>query len=181
MNSMKSLFLVTLLLNTLLLAPISANVFAIAEFNHQIHGYVKFQFDGEADITVHIDSGLDLGLVYPFHIHQFAVKNNNCSSTDGHLDPTHAAVEGKLYMCDPNQPKTCEVGDLSGKYGGLIPDIHGKVHKEFYDPFVKLQGAYGVKGRSVVIHKPDLNKTRIDCANIQIVNGNQKRRLIRLK
>ncbi|CAB5186480.1 unnamed protein product [Rhizophagus irregularis] len=166
-SSMKSLFLVILLLN-ILLVPIGANVIGIAEFTKHIKGVAKFIFDGEMKIIVNVKDGLDVGLVYPFHIHEFPVRNHNCSTAGGHLDPTNAAVEGKLYMCDPNQPKKCEVGDLSGKYGGLIPNIKGHVHKQINDPFVKIFGSFGIRGRSIVIHKPDLNKTRLDCANIKI-------------
>ncbi|CAB4378333.1 uncharacterized protein OCT59_011387 [Rhizophagus irregularis] len=177
-SSMKSLFLVILLLN-ILLVPIGANVIGIAEFTKHIKGVAKFIFDGEMKIIVNVKDGLDVGLVYPFHIHEFPVRNHNCSTAGGHLDPTNAAVEGKLYMCDPNQPKKCEVGDLSGKYGGLIPNIKGHVHKQINDPFVKIFGSFGIRGRSIVIHKPDLNKTRLDCANIKIVH-NHKRSLTRL-
>jgi hypothetical protein len=87
-SSMKSLFFVILLVNILLLVPIGADVIAMAKFNNKIHGVVEIAFNGEAEITVDIKDGLDVGLVYPFHVHEFTVKDHNCTSTGGHLDPT---------------------------------------------------------------------------------------------
>lgn len=68
---------------------------------------------------------------------------------------------------------------LKGKYGSLIPDIKGHAHKQIIDPFVKVYGSFGIRGRSIVIHNPDVNKTRLDCANIKIVHSH-KRSLTRL-
>jgi hypothetical protein len=64
----------------------------------------------------------------------------------------------------------------------LIPDIKGHVHKKFKDPFLEVRGPAGIKGRSIVIHKPGLAKTRIDCADIKIVHDHdhKKRRLPQL-
>jgi hypothetical protein len=56
-----------------------------------------------------------LFLVY--HIHAYAVPaDGNCSGTLGHLDPF---VRGESPPCDPTQPQTCQVGDLSGKHGNI--------------------------------------------------------------
>lgn len=86
-SSMKSLFLVILLLN-ILLVPIGADVIGIAEFTRNVKGYAKFIYDGEMKIIVNVEDGLDVGLVYPFHIHEFPVSNHNCTTAGGHLDPT---------------------------------------------------------------------------------------------
>ncbi|RIA92209.1 superoxide dismutase [Glomus cerebriforme] len=176
-SSTKSIFLViltTLLLSTLLVS-IDASI-AVATFNHKLSGTVKFIFSqNEVKIVANIN-GLKPGFVYPYHLHEFPIKDHNCTSAGGHLDPTHANVKGKVYLCDPNQPKTCEVGDISGKYGNLVPDANGHAFKSVQDPSIKLSGDFGVEGRSVVIHLLDLNKTRIDCANIVIENSTRKRR-----
>ncbi|GBC01085.1 hypothetical protein RclHR1_04060013 [Rhizophagus clarus] len=114
-------------------------------------------------------NGLEKGQEYPFHIHENSIKNNDCETAGFGKDPN--------YKCDPSRPDKCEVGDLSGKYGDLIPDDDGNVIKKDYDAFIKLDGSSGVTGRSVVIHLSDANQTRYDCANIIVQNHKRKRNL----
>jgi hypothetical protein len=50
-----------------------------------------------------------------FHIHEYPVPSDgNCTGTGGHLDPTH---RGEAPPCDLRDPASCQVGDLSGKFG----------------------------------------------------------------
>jgi hypothetical protein len=50
-----------------------------------------------------------------YHIHVAPVPDDgNCTSTLLHLDPY---IRGDATPCDSSQPATCQVGDLSGKYG----------------------------------------------------------------
>jgi hypothetical protein len=54
---------------------------------------------------------------YAFHLHQLPVPaDGNCTGTGGHLDPFGRT---NTPACDASAPATCEVGDLSGKYGKL--------------------------------------------------------------
>jgi Cu/Zn superoxide dismutase len=102
---------------------------------------------------------------YSYHIHEKAVDaTGDCTSTGYHLDPAGLNPGGKntAYKCDPNnKAATCELGDLSGKYGKINPSQ--KVYK-YTDSDLLLNGQNGIIGRSVVIHLS--NSTRIVCANI---------------
>ncbi|AEO70553.1 uncharacterized protein THITE_2122167 [Thermothielavioides terrestris NRRL 8126] len=52
---------------------------------------------------------------YKYHIHLHPVpESGNCTETGGHLD---SYERGDTPPCDSSKPQTCEVGDLSGKYG----------------------------------------------------------------
>ena len=66
---------------------------------------------------------------------------------------------------------------LLGVFGGLKPNADGLVYKVDYDYYLKLDyGPFGVGGRSVVIHLPDVNKTRLDCADILPLTSHKRRR-----
>ena len=87
MNFLK-LFLVILV--TLLSVSICVGHYYEAKFDGKVDGVVKFIFrDNKVKIVVNIRHGLEPGNEYPYHVHQFNVKQiGNCSSTGGHLDPT---------------------------------------------------------------------------------------------
>ncbi len=102
-----------------------------------------------------------------YHIHDQPVPaNGNCTATLAHLDPY---IRGEVPPCDPSAPQTCQVGDLSGKYG-KIPGT-GSYQTSYYDLFTStLQGPASFFGnRSVVIHTA--NTTRLTCANFQLVTS----------
>lgn len=56
-----------------------------------------------------------------YHIHEKAVpENGNCTATGAHLDPYK---RGEVPLCDVDNKKNCQTGDLSGKYGNMTgPD-----------------------------------------------------------
>ena len=67
------------------------------------------------------DSGSDnecsLMLILVYHIHDQPVPSSgNCTATLAHLDPY---IRGEAPPCDPNDPASCQVGDLSGKHGNI--------------------------------------------------------------
>ncbi|KAE9974892.1 hypothetical protein EG328_003559 [Venturia inaequalis] len=103
---------------------------------------------------------------FGFHIHVNPVAaDNNCNSTLAHLDPF---LRGEIIPCTASRPETCQVGDLSGKYG----KANGTTHMaSFFDPYVSLKEGMGAffGNRSFVIHFP--NKTRIACANFENIGG----------
>jgi len=61
----------------------------------------------------------------------------------------------------------------------LKPNDDGHVYKVDYDKYLEPNdGPFGVGGRSVVIHRPDANKTRLDCADILPSNNYKRRRMM---
>ncbi|KAF1943749.1 Cu,Zn superoxide dismutase-like protein [Clathrospora elynae] len=120
--------------------------------------------------TVNLTGLPDQAQFGPFnwHIHALPVPSDgNCTATMGHLDPTN---RGELYMCDPAQPSTCQVGDLAGKHGGKIM-TPGNFSTTFMDPYLSvMEGSKGFfGGLSFVLHSG--NTTRLTCANFEMVSA----------
>ncbi|KAB5536247.1 superoxide dismutase [Coniochaeta sp. 2T2.1] len=107
--------------------------------------------------------GLPVGAgPFKYHIHEKPVPaDGNCTGTGAHLDPY---IRTQTPVCDYSRPATCEVGDLSGKYGA-IGSNYSSVVKIFNDPYVATNPAdnsfFG--NLSFVIH--DASSARIACAN----------------
>ncbi|WYZ34447.1 hypothetical protein EsH8_I_000723 [Colletotrichum jinshuiense] len=100
---------------------------------------------------------------FTYHLHVNPVpEDGNCTKTLAHLDPF---IRGEATPCDASKPATCQVGDLSGKYGAVTADYQ----KTYVDPYLSIvQGPGSFFGnRSVVFHFA--NKTRISCANFKLV------------
>lgn len=58
-----------------------------------------------------------LTLASEYHLHVGPVPTDgNCAGTGGHLDPYQRT---DTPVCASASPATCEVGDLSGKWGTL--------------------------------------------------------------
>ncbi|KAI1188753.1 superoxide dismutase [Nemania serpens] len=100
---------------------------------------------------------------FTYHLHVDPVDGSgNCTKTLAHLDPF---IRGEDPACDSAKPATCQVGDLSGKYGKITSD---PFTAKFHDNFTALNegpGSYFLN-RSVVVHFA--NKTRITCANFEV-------------
>ena len=56
---------------------------------------------------------LTAGAVYHIHAKPVPV-DGNCTAAEAHLDPY---ARGEDPPCNSKQAATCQVGDLSGKYG----------------------------------------------------------------
>jgi hypothetical protein len=102
-----------------------------------------------------------------YHIHDQPVPaNGNCTATLAHQDPY---IRGEDPICDPSRPATCQVGDLSGKYGeisGLTPEQHWtQTYNDLYASTKPGLGSF-FGNRSIVVHFK--NKTRIACANFEL-------------
>lgn len=116
-----------------------------------------------------IDSQPNNTLLY--HVHDFEATGGDCSAaiTGGHFDPLQARASATYAAdCNPSSGsrfRSCEVGDLSGKFGAL-PYEPFTVN----DPSLSLYGKQSIYGRSVVIHFA--NATRWVCATIYPVNDN---------
>jgi hypothetical protein len=97
-----------------------------------------------------------------YHIHVEPVPaNGSCASTLAHHDPF---IRGEATDCDASKPATCQVGDLSGKYG-KPPAGNSSYSASYTDLYASLVPGLGsfFGNRSVVFHLA--NKTRIGCAN----------------
>jgi len=110
--------------------------------------------------TLDVEVPLDKG-PYKYHVHLRAVPaDGNCTETGGHLD---SYVRGSDPPCDASKPATCEVGDLSGKYGAVTGPT---VKKSFNDPYSalnKINLGY-IGDRAIVFH--DASSARIACATL---------------
>ncbi|EMD00902.1 hypothetical protein BAUCODRAFT_61624 [Baudoinia panamericana UAMH 10762] len=103
----------------------------------------------------------------PFHavysINMFPVNaSGNCSITGGPLDPYNVT---EAALCDPNNPATCQVGDMSGKHG----PINGTNYAASYnDAYLSTQpNTTTFMGNcSLVVYFA--NKTRLSCANFTV-------------
>lgn len=95
-------------------------------------------------------------------------EDGNCTATLAHLDPF---IRGEATPCNPDLPETCQVGDLSGKFGEISTeeDTWETSYVDLYASTLEGIGAF-FGNRSIVIHYP--NKTRITCANFEQVEGN---------
>ncbi|ATY62350.1 cytosolic Cu/Zn superoxide dismutase [Cordyceps militaris CM01] len=100
-----------------------------------------------------------------YHLHVKPAVGGNCTATLGHLDPTK---RGDLPACESDKPASCQVGDLSGKYGKITTD---PFTAEFTDPFTSLEpGSNAFFGNaSFVVHYA--NTTRLTCADFHLVNA----------
>ncbi|KAK8137811.1 hypothetical protein PG984_001191 [Apiospora sp. TS-2023a] len=100
---------------------------------------------------------------FPYHIHEKKVPDDgNCTSTGAHLDPT---IRGETPPCDKTYPQTCQVGDLSGKYGTIDSDPFEATYTDLFGSMNSGSNA-SVPDRSFVVHFS--NKTRISCANFDV-------------
>ncbi|KAF2234859.1 Cu,Zn superoxide dismutase-like protein [Viridothelium virens] len=97
---------------------------------------------------------------FEYHIHEFPVPSNgDCMGTGGHLDPFN---RGEQPPCDASQPQSCQIGDLSGKYG----KINGTaLATNLVDRYTSLTigSSQFVGNGSFVVHAN--NGSRIACAS----------------
>ena len=107
-----------------------------------------------------------------YHLHVAPVpENGNCTATLAHLDPF---LRPEQPICDSALPETCQVGDLSGKYGE-IPDGTESFHSDYVDLYASTVEGIGAffGNRSIVFHYA--NKTRVSCANfVKVADGELK-------
>jgi len=111
------------------------------------------------DIVQDPASPLLSGKPYNYHIHVNPVPaSGDCTQTGGHYDPGKIN-KGKDYKCNPSlMAATCEMGDLSGKFGGILKSDATKS--------VVVEGLTVDEaiGKSIVVH--NLDGAKWLCANI---------------
>ncbi|KAH6660574.1 superoxide dismutase [Truncatella angustata] len=125
---------------------------------------VKSSPDGVGvEYTVKFSNLPKEGGPFPYHIHDAAVPSNgNCTATKAHLDPF---VRGEDPVCDNKLPQTCQVGDLSGKFGKITSDPYEITFHDVYSS-LNVGSNASIPDRSFVVHFS--NKTRITCANFGV-------------
>lgn len=100
---------------------------------------------------------------YIYHIHDQPVPSNgNCTATLAHQDPY---IRGEIPPCDPTQPQTCQVGDLSGKHGNITTLSYTAEYLDLYASTKQGLGSF-FGNRSIVVHTA--NTTRLNCANFTL-------------
>ena len=120
-------------------------IYAIAVFNDEIRGNVRFTEDLENNV-VKIDlniSGLKPNSLHGFHVHEAGDLTDKCTSMCAHFNPY-----GKTHGC----PGLIErhVGDL----GNIQTNSKGEAKYSFYDNVIKLRGTKcNIIGRGLIIHE----------------------------
>ncbi|KAI1166544.1 superoxide dismutase [Nemania serpens] len=143
-----------------------APFFALGSLSGNVKGSVKATGGADGvgvDFEVTFSNLPAEGGPFTYHLHVDPVDGSgNCTNTLAHLDPF---IRGEDPACNSVKPATCQVGDLSGKYGKITSD---PFTAKFHDNFTAVNegpGSYFLN-RSVVVHFA--NKTRITCANFEV-------------
>jgi len=122
-------------------------IYAIAVFNNEIRGTVKFSEDLENNV-VKIDlniSGLKPNSYHGFHVHEAGDLTDKCTSMCAHFNPY-----GKTHGC-PGMTER-HVGDL----GNIHTNNKGEAKYSFYDNIIKLRGSKcNIIGRGLIIHEDE--------------------------
>lgn len=123
----------------------SKPIYAIAVFNDNIKGTVKFSEDltnNQIKIELNI-TGLKPKSEHGFHVHEAGDLSEKCSSACAHFNP-YGNTHGSPDM------KNRHVGDL----GNIITNNKGEAKYTFYDKIIKLRGKKAnIIGRGLVIHE----------------------------
>ncbi|KAI1755163.1 superoxide dismutase [Xylaria castorea] len=142
--------------------------FTAGSLNGNVKGAVKAAAGANGngvDFEVTFSNLPKEGGPFIYHLHVDPVDaSGNCTNTLAHLDPF---IRGEDPVCDSSRPASCQVGDLSGKYGKITSD---PFTAKFHDNFTALSegpGSYFLN-RSLVVHFA--NKTRITCANFAVLD-----------
>jgi Cu-Zn family superoxide dismutase len=122
-------------------------IYAIAVFNNEIRGTVKFSEDLENNV-IKIDlniSGLKPNSYHGFHVHEAGDLTDKCTSMCAHFNPY-----GKTHGC-PGMTER-HVGDL----GNIHTNNKGEAKYSFYDNIIKLRGSKcNIIGRGLIIHEDE--------------------------
>ncbi|TAQ83565.1 hypothetical protein B7494_g8113 [Chlorociboria aeruginascens] len=115
------------------------------------------------DIKVSFSNFPTSGGPFLYHIHAAPVSaDGNCTNTLGHLDPF---IRGETPACDSELPQTCQVGDLSGKYGTIKSDPFTTSYTDYFASTEEGLGSF-FGNRSITLHYA--NTTRLTCANFTL-------------
>lgn len=122
-------------------------IYAIAVFNDDIRGNVKFTEDLQNNVVI-IDlniSGLKPNSLHGFHVHEAGDLTDKCTSMCAHFNPY-----GKTHGCPGMSER--HVGDL----GNIHTNSKGEAKYSFYDNSIKLRGTKcNIIGRGLIIHEDE--------------------------
>lgn len=136
-----------------------------------IRGYISGSSEDGTGVRFNVSftgfPDLSLG-PFIYHIHDQPISSDgNCTTAKAHQDPY---IRGEIPPCDPTKPQTCQVGDLSGKYGNITTSSYSTSYVDLYASTKQGIGAF-FGNRSIVVHTA--NTTRLTCANFTLVaSGN---------
>ncbi|KAI1379448.1 superoxide dismutase [Hypoxylon crocopeplum] len=153
------------------IATLPQQSFWTGSLNGNVQGYVSAKSGAGGvgvDYEVSFSNLPTEGGPFIYHIHVAPVpEDGNCTSTLAHLDQF---IRGEDPACDATRPESCQQGDLSGKYGKI--QSSDPFTAQFHDPYTSLVEGVGsyFGNRSFVFHFA--NKTRISCANFNVINTN---------
>jgi Cu-Zn family superoxide dismutase len=119
---------------------------AIAVFQGNINGTVKF-IEEQNIVTILINlSGLKKNGYHGFHVHEYGDLSDGCNSACAHFNPYN-----KTHGCPGMSER--HVGDL----GNIVTDMFGNAKFKMYDNVIKLSGyKSNIIGRMLIIHQdPD--------------------------
>jgi Cu-Zn family superoxide dismutase len=120
-------------------------IYAIAVFDTNIKGYVKFTEDllkNRIKIDLNI-IGLIPNSLHGFHVHEAGDLTDKCTSMCAHFNPYN-----NTHGC-PGMSKR-HVGDL----GNIKTNLKGEAKYTFYDNVIKLRGnKCNIIGRGLIIHE----------------------------
>jgi len=122
-------------------------IYAIAVFNDNIKGYVKFSEDLNENL-VKIDlnlSGLIPNSLHGFHVHEAGDLTDKCTSMCAHFNPFK-----NTHGCPGMSNR--HVGDL----GNIKTNNKGDAKYTFYVNMIKLRGSKcNIIGRGLIIHEDE--------------------------
>jgi Cu-Zn family superoxide dismutase len=122
-------------------------IYAIAVFNDNIKGTVKFTEDlNNNQIRIDLSIvGLKPNSLHGFHVHEAGDLTDKCTSMCSHFNPY-----GNTHGC-PGM-KLRHVGDL----GNIHTNKKGEAKYTFYDNIIKLRGSKAnIIGRGLIIHEDE--------------------------
>jgi len=122
-------------------------IYAIAVFNDNIKGWVKFSEDLVNNcIQVNLNiTGLIPKSKHGFHIHEAGDLTDKCTSMCAHFNPY-----GSNHGCPGIKER--HVGDL----GNIYTNSKGEAKYTFHDDVIKLRGTKcNIIGRGLIIHEDE--------------------------
>jgi len=142
---------------------------AIAVFQRNIHGTVKFTEINEL-VNIFIDlKGLNKNSLHGFHVHEYGDLSDGCNSACAHFNPFNST-----HGCPGMKER--HVGDL----GNIHTDLFGNANYKTSDDLIKLSGnVTNIVGRMLIIHQDpdDCGKGIGELRNESLKTGNAGKRI----